>query len=278
MSDYLKNQFVSSETIKKAPLIFVHYISFFSIFCGALNLVSLVSLRHKIGFKKVLILFLLFFTTGYFLFKIPIPSDWETNFGMLDQIFKFHNVSFIKILGWTLSGFFFVDFFLEKDFKTQQLKKFFFWTYTPYILAMLITRPAQRYLVFFLPSIYFFYITKMYQKSCRSLVIKMSVLTLLFFTCLDVAFVSYQMAQGKAAESMALWMKERGYLDKTRGGQVWGHAGHIFLPYTDWYRALDTNVSNHVVLPLVEAPKTYIYKQDVILFGKVLKTYYLIKE
>jgi hypothetical protein len=94
-----------------------------------------------------------------------------------------------------------------------------------FVLALSLTRPAQRYLLFVLPLFYFFLLPS--QKFRRALV----AFTILLSIALDIYILLNQVASGIASEEMAQRIAELGLLSKTAPGAIEGNVGDRFFPY-----------------------------------------------
>jgi len=163
------------------------------------------------------------FAAGYFF----LSDNGEMNLGPLDTYVNKHIVN--GVLG-MLSGVLVICLYVGLDPPFLSTKRstclaaivssvIFF------ILALSLSRPAQRYLLFIVPLFY-----------CIILRPKKHHLTMVGFAillsiALDLYILLNQIASGVASEEMAAHIEERGLLSKTDPGAIAGNVGDRFFAY-----------------------------------------------
>jgi hypothetical protein len=94
-----------------------------------------------------------------------------------------------------------------------------------FMLALSLSRPAQRYLLFIIPLFYFFLIES--QKHRRVLFAS----TILLSIALDIYILLNQVASGIASQQMTNRIAALGLTSKTLPGAIDGNVGNRFFPY-----------------------------------------------
>jgi hypothetical protein len=94
-----------------------------------------------------------------------------------------------------------------------------------FMLALSLSRPAQRYLLYIVPLFYF--IILLSTRHHRAMFAPAILLSIV----LDVYILLNQVATGVASEEMARQIVERGLLSKTDPGPIVGNVGNLFFPY-----------------------------------------------
>ncbi|MGA8615100.1 MAG: hypothetical protein WB760_26165 [Xanthobacteraceae bacterium] len=94
-----------------------------------------------------------------------------------------------------------------------------------FLLALSLSRPAQRYLLFVIP---FFYLSMLLPRKHHRVMLAS---TILLSVVLDVYILLNQVASGVAQEEMAARIAERGLLSKTDPGPIAANVGDRFFPF-----------------------------------------------
>ncbi|HSB61013.1 MAG TPA: hypothetical protein VLI67_04800, partial [Vicinamibacteria bacterium] len=97
----------------------------------------------------------------------------------------------------------------------------------PYLLVSSATRPAQRYLLVVLPLL-LFYLAATTREAARRFTRWAGVATAVLFVPMNVVVTLHGVAQGRAAEDMADWIRRHDKLTVTDPGAIAHHAGQHF--------------------------------------------------
>ena len=106
-------------------------------------------------------------------------------------------------------------------------------------------------------------------QSARRWLVAATGLGLALFLAANIVLAAYQVAQATAAERMAQWAVAHGVAERTDPGPVYHHAGQHFPPYGEDQAAM------YVISTEPPARESVIHEERVILFGRVIRVYYL---
>ena len=245
--------------------IFSSYASYLGILLGPLALASILSVRKIWKWWALLV-------AGFGLGMWPgiTPLGFqagEMNYGPLDGLLNGALVLFVKALGGVFFCFVIYDCFVEASKNKNAVAGFLLTVCLPYLLICSATRPAQRYLVFLIPVIFYFLV--FYKLQAR--IFYRSVLgwgTVAIFVCANIFAVNYQIAQAKASDNMAQWLIENKLIEQTHPGSISSNSGQYFTAFAG-------SPKTHRVLQRSGEVETSLHSEEVVVFGRTLKTYYL---
>ena len=243
------------------------YASYLGILLGPIILISILSVRKNWPGKWWVLLVAglgLGVWTGINPFGFQVG---EMNYGPLDGLLNGSLVLLVKGLGGIFFCFLIFDCFLEAGKNKNAVAGFFLTVCLPYLMICSLTRPAQRYLVFLIPIIFYFLV--FYKLQGR--IFYRSVLgwgTVTIFVLANIFAVNYQVAQARASDNMAQWLIENNLIEQTHPGGIYANSGQYFVPFLK-------SPKTQRVLEHSGDVETSSHSEKVVVFGKTLKTYYL---
>ena len=191
----------------------------------------------------------------------------EMNYGPLDGLLNGSLVLLVKGLGGIVFCFLIFDGFCELVKNKNVVAGFFLTVCIPYLLICSTTRPAQRYLVFLIPVI-FYYLVFVKIEGSRFHRTILGWGTVAIFILANIFAVNYQVAHARASDNMAQWLIKNKLIEQTHAGSISANSGQYFMPYLK-------NPKTHRVLERSGDVETSLHSEKVVIFGKTLKTYYL---
>ena len=268
------------EWAKKAlplqPLNFLKILSQYSLFLiFLLGPVSLYSVFHL--FKKLsLRAHALVFCSGVILALLSIyisPSEFgEMNYGAFDRILPRPLIILISVTAGVLFSYLLRALFYEFKTQKQGIAAVLFFTLTGYLIVCSMTRPAQRYLIFLLPPIYFFLVNLPLPdlKFASHINRILGWGTVVFSVLLNCYAISYQVSTATAAHSMALWIQKENLIQTTAPGSIKAHSGQYFYPETGTEKTL-------YVTTTANPEKKTLHQETAQFWIKTFRTYYLLE-
>jgi len=193
----------------------------------------------------------------------------EMDFGVLKHFLGRDFTILTQYIGCILCCYLIADILKATMDYHDSFLRFLVFIILPFLLISSFTRPVQRYLIFCLPFLFYFLV---YYRSTVLRPIYFSVLgwgTVVIFLAYNILAVSYQIAQASACEKMAQWVQKNGYIQETAPGAIAFHAGQYFIPYSG-------SKKNYTVSTSKVHEDTLLHVEEVIIFGKHIRTYYLI--
>ena len=243
------------------------YASYLGILLGPLALVSILSVRKNWS-EKWWVLSVAGLGLGVWTRINPFGfQGGEMNYGPLDGLLNGSLVFLVKGLGGIFFCFLVFDCFFEANKNKNAVAGFILTVCLPFLLICSATRPAQRYLVFLIPLIFYFLV--FYKLQGR--IFFRSVLgwgTVAVFVLANIFAVNYQVAQARASDNMAQWLIENKMIEQTHPGSIYSNSGQYFTAFVG-------SPKTHRVLESSGDVKTSLHSEKVVVFGKTLKTYYL---
>ena len=243
------------------------YASYLGILLGPLALVSILSVRKNWS-EKWWVLLVAGLGLGVWTRINPFGfQGGEMNYGPLDGLLNGSLVFLVKGLGGIFFCFLVFDCFFEANKNKNAVAGFILTVCLPFLLICSATRPAQRYLVFLIPLIFYFLV--FYKLQGR--IFFSSVLgwgTVAVFVLANIFAVNYQVAQARASDNMAQWLIENKMIEQTHPGSIYSNSGQYFTAFVG-------SPKTHRVLESSGDVKTSLHSEKVVVFGKTLKTYYL---
>ena len=243
------------------------YASYLGILLGPFALVSIFSVRKNWPQKWWLFLLVglglgVWMETNLLGYQVG-----EMNHGPLDGIMNGSLVLLMKGLGGICFVFLIFDCFVDGNKNKNAVAGFLLTVCLPYLLICSTTRPAQRYLIFLIPIIFFylvFYKTENH-KHYRTV---LGWGTVAVFVLTNIFAVNYQVAQARASDNMAQWLIKNNLIEQTHSGSLYSNSGQYFIPYLG-------SPKTQRVLERSGDVETSLHSEKVVVFGKTLKTYYL---
>ena len=256
---------------KLEPTIFLQtfslYASYLGVLLGPLIFVCVFSVRKNLPGKWIVLLGVglgLGMWTGINPFGFQAG---EMNYGPLDGLLNGSLVLLLKGVGGIFFCFLIFDCFIEARKNKNAVAGFFLTVCLPYLLICSVTRPAQRYLVFLIPII-FYYLVFYKMENHRFYRSVLGWGTVAIFVLTNIFAVNYQVAQARASDNMAQWLIKNKLIEQTHSGSLYSNSGQYFIPY----------LGSPKTQRVLEAPgkvETSLHSEKVVVFGKTLKTYYL---
>lgn len=246
--------------------VFFHYSYYLGLLVGPISIIC-ISAKRKIFQKKLFIAPLFFFGSIFFTWINPGNGGVEMDYGPFDLVLNSPLIFFLKVLGGILFCFLFLDIFSEWREKNNAFAGFLLSVCVPYLIICSFTRPAQRYLIFLVPLLYYylvFYRLKIQKTLSRFL----GWGTVAIFVFVNVFAVGYQVVQAKASDNMAKWLIEKKMIKFTDPGSISPHSGQYFLP-------LSKNKKIYKVIESSGKVKKNMHSEEVAIFGITFKTYSL---
>ncbi len=253
-----------SQTHKFEPVnllkTFSMYAGYLGLLLGPVAFVSILSVR-KHGSGKWLLLAGVGFAVG--VVSEPGQSLGEMNYGPFDWVLN-HSMTFLmKGVGGVIFVFLILDCVFEAVKHKNVVAGFILTTCLPFLLICSATRPAQRYLIFLIPLIFFYLI---FCKIKKPLILGWG--TVAIFVLGNIFAVNYQIAQARASDNMAHWLIENKLIEETLPGSINSNSGQYFIPFV---RSPKTRtVKDHP--GDIEAS---LHSEKVVVLGRTLKTYYV---
>jgi len=250
----------------KAIGTFFLYASYLGIFLGPISIICIFKNR-KIWQGKWLVLGMIGLGVGFWAWINPLRGYGEMNYGPFDYVLNGSLIFSVKMLGGLLFSFLAFDIVTEWRKNKNTFAGFLLATCVPYLVVCSFTRPAQRYLIFLIPLIYY-YLVFFRLKGHR---VWNSILgwgTVAVFIFASIFLVVNQVAQSKASDNMAKWLIEKKIIQLTDPGSIKPHSGQYFLPLME-------NIKVYKVSESL-GKDTSLHSEEVVVFGKTLKTYFLI--
>jgi hypothetical protein len=243
------------------------YSSYLGVLLGPLALVSVFSVKKKLPGKWWILLGL---GLGLGVWTETNPFGFqsgEMNYGPLDGLLNGSLVLMLKGFGGIFFVFLIFDNFVEASKNKNAVAGFLLTVGIPYLLICSLTRPAQRYLVFLIPIIFYYLVFYKVEgvKFYRSV---LGWGTVAIFVLANVFAVNYQVAQAQASDNMAQWLIKNELIEKTDSGSIFPNSGQYFIPY------LRTPKTKRVLERPGEV-ETSLHSEKVVVFGRTMKTYYL---
>ncbi|HEO64942.1 MAG TPA: hypothetical protein ENI73_03630, partial [Spirochaetes bacterium] len=266
-----KYKTVHSFHLKGVLLNLSNYISFLGVMLGFLVVIPVISYLKKASSNKkiyytftiTVLLLGLFSWNVFYHFKTG-----EMDFGRyFDSLLGKEGIAFIRVTGFILSIYIIISLVIEAYKKKSRLAFFILVTLVPFIIISSFTRPAQRYLLFVYPFVSFYVILILGSRLPR-LSKWLGWSTAFVFSVLSFVSTYYLIETGSAEERMAQWASSKGLISETKQDFGVGHAGQYF------YRNL-RSPKKYLISIREQPPKDYLHKEDVYLFGKKIRSYYI---
>jgi hypothetical protein len=243
------------------------YASFLGLLAGPLILVSVFGVQKNWPGKWWILLGI---GLGLGVWTETNPLEYqagEMNYGPLDGILNGSLVLLVKGLGGIFFVFLIVDCFLEVKKNKNAIAGFVLTVVLPYLLICSFTRPAQRYLVFLIPIIFYYLVFHKLEgsKYFRSV---LGWGTVAIFVLANIFAVNYQVAQAQASQNMVQWLIDNKLLEQTHPGILYANSGQYFTPYKG-------SPKKYRILEHSDSSQPSLHSEKVVIFGKTLKTYYL---
>ena len=243
------------------------YSSFLGVLLAPLGLICIFSVRKNLP-GKLWVLLGIGLGLGVWTETNPLGfQSGEMNYGPLDGFLNGSLVLLVKGLGGIFFVFLIVDCFLEAKTNKNAVAGFFLTVALPYLLICSFSRPAQRYLVFLIPIIFYYLV---FYKLDGNKIFR-SVLgwgTVAIFVVVNIFAVNYQVAQARASDNMAQWLIESNLIEQTHSGSIYANSGQYFVPFLKIPKTQRVLESSGEV-------ETSLHSEEIVVFGKTLKTYYL---
>jgi len=247
------------------------YLSFISIFSGLLCVAILMRFwaDHR---RKIWIVFIILSLclAVYPTIRYPIIdsiSNGELNLGLLDYFLSGRAISFFHMFGLITTLLFL--FMMTRDAIWHKC------SYSGFLLCLVVGfiafysffRPAQRYLLYLVPFV-LYYFTVIMAKRSRKLVLTLGGVTAIFFMFVTSGSVLYQIAQGTAADRMMRWVTANGFRELTEvESEIYHHAGH-------YYTGIQAQKTEYLLTIREDPKKHYLRKEEVKVLNKHIRTYY----
>ena len=189
----------------------------------------------------------------------------EMDYGGFDRMLPPALFMGLKVAGAALAALFVIDLWQNAVQRRDRFAAFLASAVIPYLVISSFFRPAQRYLILCLPCVLLYLLMSM-PDNLQRLSRRLGWVTAGTFALISFAAVVYQVAQGEAAENMAQWILQRGYLARTSPGAILPHAGQHF--------PVEDRPTNRLIVQ-TQPDEACLHSEPVRVFGHVLRTYYL---
>ncbi len=187
----------------------------------------------------------------------------EMNYGPFDWVLNSLMAFWIKGVGGIFFGFLVLDCILEAVKHKNTVAGFILTTCLPFLLICSVSRPAQRYLIFLIPLIFFYLVfCKMKGRSILGWG------TVGLFVLANIFAVNYQIAQARASDNMAQWLIENKLIEQTLPGSINSNSGQYFIPFAG-------SPKTRAVMERSGNIETSLHSEKVVVLGRTLKTYYV---
>jgi hypothetical protein len=189
----------------------------------------------------------------------------EMNLGGFDHVLPQVAVQAIRVGFLALAGAFFWVLWRAAIADKNEFCRFFFWALVPSLLISSCARPAQRYLLFALPWMFYFLIVLSLPRNTRS-IRYLGWASVILFAGLSAFGSAYGVAQGRAADRMGRWIVKSGLAGETERGELRHHCEQYF-PLSQ------PEVANYAVS--VAPGENVVHTEAFNLFGHPLRAFYL---
>jgi len=257
-----------SQTHKFEPANFLKtfslYAGYLGILLGPVAWVSLLNVRKNWPGKWLI---LIGFGLGFGFWVDSLETMGEMNYGPFDWILNRSMLFLVKSMGAIVFGFLILDCIVEARKHKNAVAGFVLTVCIPFLLVCSASRPAQRYLIFLIPLI-FYYLVFYRMQGHKIYRVVLGWGTVGIFVLANLFAVNYQVAQARAADNMAHWLIENKLIEETLPGSINTHSGQYFIPFI-------TTQKTRTVLQGSGDIATALHAEKVVVFGRTLKTYYL---
>lgn len=248
------------------------YCSYLAMLLALLGFLSIIRLWKVLSRRIFLILVIVSFISGIAFWEILSDSNAdELGFSSLyDALLSLEIVSLVRIGGFLSAFFLFAELINTAFREKSRIALFLVCIILPFLIVSSFSRPAQRYLLFCLPFLTFYLIVILGSRMPQ-LAHWMGWPSIIIFIIINLFSTLHQIEQGWASENMAQWVISNGYIYETDPGAITPHAGYHFFHNLGKQKRYVINVGK-------TPPKNFLHKESVVLFGKEVKTYYLIEQ
>ncbi len=243
---------------------FVNYCSYLAMLLGPMALLPLMDCIKHFDWKKQIYLFGAFFSIAVVITLMVHARYGEMNFGGLDYILPAQALNLFNIISLFL---FFIIMFHVFYFRkvNQKVSALLILTVIPYLILSSLVRPSQRYLMFLLPIIFLYVIIGV---KLKSNIVKFVVsATVVFFIVTLAPELSYRLSEAKATGSVEKWLIRHAMMKHTDVKVLSGS-------YYDLYKS---ETKKWKVVLQKSPPPAYEFQYPVVMFGKKIKAYYVVR-
>jgi hypothetical protein len=253
-----------------SPIVFLSYSYFVVLLLGPISFLSPIHLWGKVKSRTYIITIIIGILLSIITIRYGEIGIGEMSYGMLGSMLNGKMIIAIKVVCSSIFILLILDIFIELRKGVDPFLRLLSIIIITYLIVCSLGRPAQRYLIFCLPFLYYFLV--FYRLDYRRLVhIIILVVTLIVFSITNITVVLYQVSQASAAENMVKWLSGANLLKKTVPGAIHDHCGHYFIPYQ---KSLPTE---YYVSEFKSGGQIVVHEEGVNLFGRRIKTYYCTK-
>ena len=239
----------------------------FATFC----FLSITHLQKIWSKRNILILMIIILIAGSVFWRTlsSFPAGEMGFSNLYDTLLNQKVISLIRIGGFILAFFLFIELINTAFREESKTALFFLCSILPFLVILSFFKPCQRYLLFCLPFLSFYLVVILGSRMPR-LTHWMGWPSIAVFIAINVFSIFHQIGQGRASENMAQWVISNGYLNNTEPGAILPHAGHHFLQNQEGQKKYIINIGK-------TPPGNFLHEESVFVFGKKIKTYYLIE-
>lgn len=247
------------------------YISYMIMLLALPSLISIPYLRNVLSRKVFFALVIVALFFGVVFWEISSSfSAGEMGFSSLYETLLSKNIFSLIFLGsFILAFFLFAELIDTACRERNRIAIFLLCTLLPFLIISSFYKPVQRYLLFCLPFFTFYLIVILGSRMTR-LTHWMGWSSIAVFIVINVFSTFHQIEQGRASENMVQWVISNGYLNDTEPGAILPHVGHHFIQNQEGQKKYIVNTEK-------TPPKNFLHEESVFVFGKKIKTYYLIE-
>ena len=222
-SSYYQNTYVQLNLIKPV-LNFLYYFNYATILISpALFFLILEIINiYKKNYKKVFLFVITIILLSLILLKFSFQNG-EMNYGYLNKFLINNYITFIIIFFNTLISLLFVIICLN-DKKIKPL--FIGYLVCLIILSILVSRPAQRYLIYLLPLL-FYIVIELYHNKTKYLKISL-LIYMVFFSFVNYGQKIFQINNLKSTNNIIKFIDQKKLFGQTHPGLAYHSHGYLF--------------------------------------------------
>jgi len=250
---------------------FLMYTSYLTMLLGFASLIPIYYLSRIWSRKRFITCLIISLVLGIFFWKnITFFSLGEMGYGRLFESFLNIKALFLVRTGCLILSFFvFFEWMHRMSYLKNKTALFIISIILPYLLIASLSKPVQRYLLFCLPFLTF-YLIIIVGAHIPKRIHFFTWPTIGIFAILSLVSVAYQIGVGQASENIAKWLEKNNYLKDTDVGSLDPDATHYFLGNSTMQKKYNVIISK-------TPPEDYLYKESVKVFGRTIRTHYVIK-